>query len=52
MHTSGRTEFPINSYVSMQYKNSEHKPPSKIHPYLKGPFQVVNYAGSVYTIEI
>ena len=51
MHTSERTEFPINSYVLIQYENSEHRAPSKLHPHLKGPFQVVNYAGSVYTVR-
>ena len=29
----------------------QHKPPSKLHPYQKGPFQVVNITGSVYTIR-
>ena len=33
IHTAERTEFPINSYVLVQYENLEHKPPSKIHPY-------------------
>jgi hypothetical protein len=51
MHTSERTEFPINSYVLIQYENSEHRAPSKLHPHLKGPFQVVNYASSVYTVR-
>jgi hypothetical protein len=51
MHTSERTEFPINSYVLVQYENLEHKAPSKIHPFLKGPFQVVNYNGSIYTVR-
>jgi len=51
MHTAERTEFPINSYVLVQYENLEHKPPSKIHPYLRGPYQVVNYAGSIYTVR-
>jgi len=51
MHTPERTEFPINSYVLVQYENLEHKPPSKLHPYLKGPYQVVNYVGSIYTVR-
>jgi hypothetical protein len=51
MHTSERTEFPINSYVLAQYENLEHKAPSKLHPHLKGPYQVVNYSGSVYTVR-
>ena len=51
MHTSEHTEFPINSYVLLQYENLEHKPPSKLHPNLKGPYQVVNYEGSIYTVR-
>ena len=51
MHTPERTEFPINSYVLAQYENLEHKPPSKLHPHLKGPYQVVNYIGSIYTVR-
>ena len=51
MHTPERTEFPINSYVLAQYENLEHKPPSKLHPHLKGPYQVVNYTGSIYTVR-
>ena len=51
MHTAERTEFLINSYILVQYENLEHKPPSKIHPYLRGPYQMVNYAGSLYTLR-
>ena len=51
MHTAERTEFPINSYVLVQYENIEHKPPSKLHPQLRGPYQVVNYTGSIYTVR-
>ena len=46
-----RTEFPINSYVLAKYENLQHKPPSKLHLYQKGPFQVVNITGSVYTMR-
>ena len=51
MHTSERMEFPINSYVLVQYENIDHQAPSKLHPHLKGPFQVVNYNGSIYTVR-
>ena len=51
MHTTERTEFPINSYVLVQYENIEHKPPSKLHPQLKGPYQVGNYACSIYIVR-
>ena len=48
MHASERTKFPINSYMFIQYENSEQKVTSKIYSYPKGPFKVVNYTGSVY----
>ena len=51
MHTAERTEYPINSYVSVQYENPEHKPPSKSHSNLRGPYQVVNCTGSIYTVR-
>jgi hypothetical protein len=51
MHTSLRTEFPINSYVIARYETSQHKPPSKLHLLQKGPFQVVNITGSAYTVK-
>ena len=51
MHTPMRTEYPINSYVIVKYENKEHKPPSKFHPYKKGPFRVVNFNGNIYTVE-
>jgi len=51
IHTAEHTEFPINSYVFVQYENLEHKPLSKLHPNLKGPYQVVNYEESIYTVR-
>ena len=51
MHTAERTEFPINSYVMAKYENHEHRPPTKLHPIKKGPFRVVNYTGSIYTVQ-
>jgi hypothetical protein len=45
------TEFPINSYVLVNYENEEHKAPSKLHTYLRGPLRVVNYSKNVYTLE-
>ena len=36
MHTAEHTEFPIYSYVLVQYENLEHKPPCKLHPNLRG----------------
>ena len=51
MHTAELTEFPINSYVVVQYENLQHKSPSKLHPNLNGPYQVVNYDGFIYTVK-
>ena len=51
------TEFPINSYVLVQYENRDglksHSPPSKLHPKLRGPFRIIskttrNNQGSIY----
>jgi hypothetical protein len=52
MSTQGPvTEFPINSYVLIQYENKEHRPPSKLHTLRKGPMKVVNSVGSRYTVQ-
>ena len=52
MSTQGAvTEFPINSYVLIQYENKMHKAPSKMHPLLKGPMKVVNIVGNQYTVQ-
>ena len=51
MHTAECAEFPINSYLLVQYENLERKPPTKLHPNLKGLCQLVNYEGSIYTIR-
>jgi hypothetical protein len=47
------TEFPINSYVLIQYPKTAfgHKPPTKLHANWQGPFRVVNNIGSVYTVQ-
>lgn len=52
-HTAERTEFPINSYVLVQYPSTNLKPggPTKIHTNLKGPYRVVNSIGSRYTVQ-
>ena len=41
-------QFPINSYVLVDYEN---KPPSKLHPLLKGPYLVINSIGNKYTLK-
>ena len=47
----GITEFPINSYVLVNYEANDHRPPSKLHTQLRGPLRVVNRNGSIYTLE-
>jgi hypothetical protein len=45
------TEFPINSYVLVQYENDEHMAPSKLHTKWRGPLQVVKNVGAIYTLR-
>jgi uncharacterized iron-regulated protein len=50
------SEFDIGSFVLVQYENDEHRPPTKVHPKLRGPFQVISITrrenrGSIYTCE-
>ena len=47
----GITEFPINSYVLVNYEGEDNKPPTKLHTYLRGPLRVVNYNGPIYTLQ-
>ena len=51
MISAERTEFPINSYVLVQYENIEHRSPSKLHPQLKGPYQAGNCACLIYRVR-
>jgi hypothetical protein len=46
------TEFPINSYVMIEYPSASLKkgPPNKLMPNLKGPMRVVNFIGTRYTL--
>ena len=45
------TEFPINSYVLVNYESNDHRPPSKLHTFLRGPLRIVNRNGPIYTLE-
>ncbi len=45
------TEFPINSYVLVNYEGENNKPPSKLHTFLRGPLRIVNRNGPIYTLE-
>jgi hypothetical protein len=42
------TEFPINSYVLVEYRNG---PPNSLLTKLEGPMRVVNRIGSKYTLQ-
>jgi hypothetical protein len=43
-----RTEFPINSYVLVQYRN---RPPTKFHSRWGGPMRVVSNNTNEYTLQ-
>ena len=43
-----QTHFPINSYVLVEY---ETRKATKLHTKRHGPYRVVNYIGTVYTLE-
>jgi hypothetical protein len=54
------TQFEINSYVLVKYENRDglkpHAPPTKLHPKLRGPFQVISKTqrkrqGTIYTCK-
>jgi hypothetical protein len=47
------TIYPINSYVLVQYPMTAmgNKPPTKLHTNLKGPMRVINFVGSIYTLQ-
>ena len=42
------TEFPINSYVLVKYRD---RPPTKFHSTWRGPMRVVNFTKSQYTLQ-
>jgi hypothetical protein len=47
-----RTEFPINSFVLVEYHNSQKKgPANKLSTNLRGPLKVLNHRGATYTLE-
>jgi hypothetical protein len=43
-----RTEFPINSYVLVKYRD---RPPTKLHMRWRGPMRVVRFRGNTYTVQ-
>ncbi len=44
-----RTEFPINSYVLVKYR--DRRPPSKLHSNWKRPLRVVGFTKSKYLLQ-
>ena len=42
------TEFPINSYVLVKYRN---RPPTKFHSAWRGPMRVINFNKDHYTLQ-
>ena len=44
----GFTEFPINSYVLLEYPEGR---PHKLKMIKRGPFQVTNIVGTKYTLQ-
>ena len=50
---TGKTDFPINSYVLARYKSSlkNNRAPSKVLMPWRGPFRVVDKQGDTYTIH-
>jgi hypothetical protein len=45
------TEFPIGSYVLVNYKSTDNKPPTKFHTFLHGPFRVIGNDGPIYDLQ-
>ena len=43
-----RTEFPVNSYVLVKYRD---RPPTKFHSNWRGPMRVVNFDKSSYVLQ-
>ena len=51
-YPTNQTEFEIGSYVLAEYKNTFRRgPQSKLMPFLKGPFQIMNKEKSKYFLK-
>jgi transposase InsO family protein len=46
--SANRTEFPVNSYVLVKYRD---RPPTKFHSNWRGPMRVVDFKKSHYTLQ-
>jgi hypothetical protein len=51
-HNNSITEFPINSFVLVQYPKTRmgSMPPTKLHTKLKGPLRVLSFIGAKYDL--
>lgn len=45
------TQFPVGSFVLVQYENDDRKAPSKIDTKLRGPMKIISVEGSTYTLQ-
>ena len=49
------TEFKNNSFVMAKYEINDGKPPTKLHPLLRGPYKVITRfkrtEGDIYTVQ-
>ena len=51
-YPSNYTDFAIDSYVLVEYKNSFRRgPPSKLLPFLKGPYKVIAKSNGIYQLQ-
>jgi len=52
-HDAEETDFPVGSFVLVSFPQTGmgRKPPTKLHPRLKGPYQVVNKRKDKYTLR-
>ena len=52
-HDPEYTDFPVGSFVLVSYPQTGmgRKPPTKLHPRLRGPYQIVNRRKDTYTVR-
>jgi hypothetical protein len=50
-----QTTFAINTFVMAKYEANNGEPPTKLHPLLRGPYQIINRSiraeGDIYTVQ-
>ena len=52
-HSQETTDFPIGTFVLVSYPQTGmgRRPPTKLHPRLRGSYQVVNRRKDKYTVR-